>query len=161
MGKNVHQLRTLVGTPKSNRTGIFHSHLTLDRPQICFKWNLHQPLPFLKQHQNQTCYFLLVSKHTITETNKRSRSSSSDDHTQPPSKIRKESQDIVNKLNGLNTILTKNVAKGISKVFHVHSNVKGSIAMHTGGVMYVYSDKWCFVFIFKFFLVPCNSIQYI
>ena len=99
--------------------------------------------------------------HTITETNKRSRSSSSDDHTQPPSKIRKESQDIVNKLNGLNTILTKNVAKGISKVFHVHSNVKGSIAMHTGGVMYVYSDKWCFVFVFKFFLVPCNSIQYI
>ena len=75
--------------------------------------------------------------HTITETNKRSRSSSSDDHTQPPSKIRKESQDIVNKLNGLNTILTKNVAKGVSKVFRVHSNVKGSIAMHTGGVMYV------------------------
>ena len=84
--------------------------------------------------------------HTITETNKRSRSSSSDDHTQPPSKIRKESQDIVNKLNGLNTILTKNVAKGVSKVFRVHSNVKGSIAMHTGGVMKIS------------FLVSCSEV---
>ena len=50
----------------------------------------------------------------------------------------------MNKVNGLITVLTKNVAKGISKVFNVQANVKGSIAMHTGGVMYVYvntSDK--------------------
>ena len=84
--------------------------------------------------------------HTNTETNtsKRGRSSSPKNHSQPPSKIRKESQDLVNKLNGLNTVLTKNVAKGVSKVFNVQANVKGSIAMHTGGVMYVYvntSDK--------------------
>ena len=52
--------------------------------------------------------------HTITETNKRSRSSS---YTQPPSKIRKESQDIVNKLNGLNTILKKMLPKESQKFF--------------------------------------------
>ena len=84
--------------------------------------------------------------HTITETNtsstcKRSRSSSQKNHNQPPSKIRKESQDHMNKVNGLITVLTKNVAKGVSKVFNVQANVKGSIAMHTGGVMYVYVNK--------------------
>ena len=71
----------------------------------------------------------------LCSTCKRSRSSSQKNHNQPPSKIRKESQDHMNKVNGLITVLTKNVAKGISKVFNVQANVKGSIALHTGGVM--------------------------
>jgi hypothetical protein len=76
-----------------------------------------------------------TSNHNTSSTCKRSRSSSQKNHNQPPSKIRKESQDHMNKVNGLITVLTKNDAKGISKVFNVQANVKGSIALHTGGVM--------------------------
>ena len=57
---------------------------------------------------------------------------------QPPCKTRKIAQVIIHKkLNILAAALTKNVAKGVSKVFNVQTTVKGSIAMHTGGVMYV------------------------
>ena len=58
---------------------------------------------------------------------------------QPPCKTRKIAQQVIihKKLNILAAALTKNVAKGVSKVFNVQTTVKGSIAMHTGGVMYV------------------------
>tara|TARA_B100000780_G_C21071409_1_gene431148 strand:+ start:178 stop:504 length:327 start_codon:yes stop_codon:yes gene_type:complete len=76
------------------------------------------------------------TKATDTSTTcKRRRSPCQTNNLQPPSKIRKLPQGTMNKLNGLTTILTKNVAKGVSKVFNVQSSVKGSIAMHTGGVM--------------------------